>query len=58
MYTYAGNTEREIRGNQIEIGLGIYMKEKYNEYRQLKNKEKGEKLNEWFIRINNCDYWY
>ena len=46
IYTYAGNTEREIRGNQIEIGLGIYMKEKYNEYRQLKNKEKGEKLNE------------
>lgn len=33
-YTYAGSTELEIKNNQIEIGLGLYMKEKYIEYKK------------------------
>lgn len=38
-YTYAGNTELEIMNNQIEIGLGLYMKEKYIEYKKYKEGE-------------------
>lgn len=34
-YTYAGSTELEIKNNQIEIGLGLYMKEKYIDYKKL-----------------------
>lgn len=34
-YTYAGNTEQEINHNQIEIGLGIYMKKKYINYKKI-----------------------
>lgn len=33
-YTYAGNTDLEIKHNQIEIGLGLYMKQKYIEYKK------------------------
>lgn len=36
-YTYAGSTDLEIKNNQIEIGLGLYMKEKYMEYKKLNN---------------------
>lgn len=36
-YTYAGSTDLEIKNNQIEIGLGLYMKEKYIEYKKLNN---------------------
>ncbi len=38
-YTYAGNTELEIMNNQIEIGLGLYIKEKYIEYKKYKEGE-------------------
>ena len=36
-YTCAGSTELEIKNNQIEIGLGLYMKEKYIEYKKFNN---------------------
>lgn len=39
-YTYAGSTDLEIKNNQIEIGLGLYMKEKYNEYKKIKKENK------------------
>ena len=39
-YTYAGSTDLEIKNNQIEIGLGLYMKEKYIEYKKLDNNVK------------------
>lgn len=39
IYAYAGNNELEKKHNQIEIGLGLYMKEKYNEYRKYKEGE-------------------
>lgn len=32
-YTYVGNTQLEIKHNQIEIGLGLYIKNKYMEYK-------------------------
>ncbi len=42
-YTYAGSTELEIKNNQIEIGLGLYMKEKYIEYKKLIDNIKDKK---------------
>lgn len=33
-YTYAGITEQEISHNQIKIGLGLYLKEKYIEFKK------------------------
>ena len=47
-YTYAGNTELEIQNNQMEIGLGLYMKEKYVEYKKLIDNKKGEPRNDLF----------
>ena len=41
-YPYAGNTELEIQNNQMEIGLGLYMKDKYIEYKKLIDNKKGE----------------
>ena len=38
-YTYVGNTELEIKNNQIEIELGLYMKQKYIEYKKYKEGE-------------------
>ncbi len=38
-YTNAGNTDLEIKNNQIEIGPGLYMKQKYIEYRKYKEGE-------------------
>lgn len=32
-YSYVGNTELEIKHNQIEIGLGFYIKRKYIDYK-------------------------
>lgn len=42
-YTYAGSTELEIKNNQIEIGLGLYMKEKYIDYKKLIDNIKDKK---------------
>lgn len=39
-YTYAGNTDLEIKNNQIEIGLGLYLKKKYIEYKKVKKENK------------------
>lgn len=39
-YTYAGRTDLEIKNNQIGIGLGLYMKEKYIEYKKIKKENK------------------
>lgn len=42
-YSYAGDTELEIKNNQIEIGLGIYMKKKYIEYKKRNYDMKNQK---------------
>ena len=42
-YIYAGKTEQEIANNQTEIGLGIYIKEKYIEYKEKNNQIKTER---------------
>ena len=38
-YTYVGDTEIQRKNNQIEIGLGLYMKQKYIEYKKYKEGE-------------------
>lgn len=42
-YSCAGDTELEIKNNQIEIGLGIYMKKKYIEYKKRNYDMKSQK---------------
>lgn len=39
VYHYVGNTDLEIKINQIEIGLGLYMKQKYIEYKKYRESE-------------------